>query len=197
MGRSLGAGGCALVIGDSLIQPGVFAGYRIIATGPLRAEFELTYRPVKYGEVNIVQTMHIALDAGTNLNRIAVLFQTDGSPAPLPFAAGIVKRKGVVLHADTAHCAASLWGMTTENPEQGFLGTGIVMEKGAFSSIRETPVHLLVAGSASAGQPVTYYAGAGWTRSGDFASDEDWLRYVKQFALKLRSRLAITLSALK
>jgi hypothetical protein len=48
---------------------------------------------------------------------------------------------------------------------------------------------------AEAGQPVSYYAGFGWDRSGDFANMADWDAYLQQFARRLRSPLKITISA--
>jgi pectinesterase len=193
VGRSLGAGACALISGDSLLQPGVFAGYRIIATGPLRAMFELSYNPVLLGTRKVTQKMRIAIDAGSNFNRIDVLFDAKG-PA-LPFAAGVVKRNGVTGHADSGSCAASLWGLTTERQEEGFLGTGIVMPKSICRGIRETPLHLLVLGVAEAGKRATYYAGAGWTKSGDFSTEDEWIRALRTCALKMESPLTLTVSA--
>jgi pectinesterase len=195
VGRTLGAGGCAPMMGDSLIQPGVFASHRIVATGPLRAQFELTYNPVRLGEQRITQKLRIAIDAGSNLNRIEVLFEAGGEAVEVPFAAGIVKRKGVTAHADTGSCAASLWGLTTDRLEEGFLGTGIVMASSAFRQVGETPVHLLLIGKATAGAPATYFAGAGWTRSGDFSTEEEWHRYLHEFGLKLQSPFRVTMTA--
>lgn len=194
VGRSLGAGACALISGDSLMQPGVFAGHRIIATGPLRAMFELSYNPVQYGTRKVRQKMRISIDAGANLNRIEVLFDADGLPAQVPFAAGIVKRKGVTPYADSGNCYASLWGLTTDRPEEEYLGTGVVMPGSTFRCIRETRDHVLLVGSATFGIPAIYYAGAGWTRSRDYETEKDWYSYLRDFSLKANSPLTISVS---
>ena len=38
------------------------------------------------------------------------------------------------------------------------------------------------------GQAIVYYAGAGWTRSGDFLDKKTWVRYVSESQAKLNSR---------
>jgi len=47
----------------------------------------------------------------------------------------------------------------------------------------------------SAGSDVTYYAGSGWDKSGDFKTVEDWDRYLDQAAQRIRSPLAVSLAA--
>ena len=47
----------------------------------------------------------------------------------------------------------------------------------------------------SAGSDVTYYAGSGWDKSGDFKTVEDWDRYLEQAVLRLRSPLAVSVAA--
>jgi pectinesterase len=194
VGRTLGAGGCALIEADTLKQPGVFDHYRVISSGPLRALFELSYQPVQIGRRKIAQTLRIALDAGKNLNRVDVLFRADGESATLPFAVGIVTRKGVKAYADTALGIAAFWGLTTDRTEDGSLGTGIVMDPSQRPAIREDPMHLLCVGKAPPGVAVRYYAGAGWTTSGDFASEREWQNYLREFALNLRSPLIVTIT---
>ena len=38
------------------------------------------------------------------------------------------------------------------------------------------------------GQPLSYYAGAGWSKSGDFLDKAAWVRYVSESHAKLNSR---------
>jgi hypothetical protein len=42
---------------------------------------------------------------------------------------------------------------------------------------------------------VTYYAGAGWDKSGDFPTAAAWEAYVDQAARRLASPVAVTLAA--
>ena len=92
--QSLGAGSCALYKGDSLFQPGVCETYKIFATGPIRAMFEMTYKPVQLNGNSISEKKRITLDAGSNLNKVEVTYTYNSSKGRLPFAAGLVKRSG-------------------------------------------------------------------------------------------------------
>ena len=56
-------------------------------------------------------------------------------------------------------------------------------------------LNYLVTAKVPAGSPAIYYAGFGWTKSGDFAGSADWERYVRQFAERLRAPLEISVSA--
>ncbi|MGD0337170.1 MAG: DUF4861 family protein [Bacteroidota bacterium] len=194
VGRTLGAGSCALYKNDSLYQPGVFASYRILATGPIRAMFEVTYKPVLFEGKSISEVKRFAIDAGVNLDKIEVTYRCDSSTETVPFAAGIVKRKGVISFTDKENRSVSLWGQTNDNIENGSLGTGIIMTKEAFSGIKEDKIHLLITGTVKLGKTATYYAGAGWTRSGDFNNSEDWNNYLKEFSQRVGSPLNITLA---
>lgn len=195
VGRSLGAGSCALWWRDSLYQPGVFAGYRIIAAGPLRAVFELTYSPVLYMGRGVREVKRITLDAGKNLNRVEVTYASDGENPPATFAAGIVKRSGTTTYSDKKGGWVSLWGLTTEKEESGYLGTGVVMPASILRGIKEDKTHVLMLGTAKLGSTVAYYAGAGWTRSGDFGSVGEWNKYLSEFALKAQTPLRVRVVA--
>jgi pectinesterase len=197
VGRSLGDGSCALIEGDSLYQPGVFESYNILATGPFRAMFEVTYKPVRFRNLDIRETKRITLDAGSNLNKIEVTYRCDSVQGDVPFAAGLVKRTGVKAYRNNDHCWVSLWGQTTEKEENGSLGTGIIVPKEPFDGIRENLIHLLVLGKAGLGKTIMYYAGAGWTRSGDFKNADEWNQYLTAYAQGIESPLKISLSAEK
>jgi pectinesterase len=127
VGQTLGAGSCAIFKNDSLFQPGVFATYKILAIGPLRAMFEVKYKPVRFDGKNILEVKRITLDAGSNLNKIEVTYTSDSLKDMIPFAVGIVKRKGGTSFTDKENRWVSLWGLTNEKEENGSLGTGIVM----------------------------------------------------------------------
>jgi pectinesterase len=192
VGRTLGAGGSALYSNGSLYQPGVFAASKILATGPLRTIFEVTYKPVKFNGRNISEVKRFTLDAGSNLNKIEVKYLSDSLNNAVPFAAGLVKRKDVTVYSDKMNRWISLWGLTNEKEENGSLGTGIVMSNKAFSGIHEDSVHVLFLGTAKIGIPSTYYTGAAWTRSGDFHNANEWNKYLEEFSLRLKSPLKIS-----
>ncbi len=193
VGKTLGAGGSALYSNGSLCQPGVFTKYKVLATGPLRAMFEVTYKPVKLNGTNISEIKRFTLDAGSNLNKIEATYLSASLINAVPFAAGLVKRKDVTMYSDKTNRWISLWGLTNEKEENGSLGTAIVAADGVFSGKLEDSVHVLLLGTAKMGIPLTYYTGAAWTRSGDFISAGEWNQYLEEFAMRLKSPLKVTL----
>jgi len=196
-GRSLGAGACALWVEGKVRQPGVFSRWETIASGPLRTEFALTYNPVEIAGVKFTETVRIALDAGENLNRVSVTFESPAGGEELQVACGLVKRALTAVSSDSVLCWMSLWGATNADPVNGSLGTGVVFPRSSFFRFADDTVHALLIGRAVAGKPMTYYAGAGWTRSGDFGSGADWNSYLARKAARIASPLAVACSRLR
>ncbi|MFH0990576.1 MAG: DUF4861 family protein [bacterium] len=195
VGKTLGAGSCALWENGKLIQPGVFSSYKIITTGPLKAIFELNYAPVEYKGMKVSEVERISLDAGSNLNTIEVLFTAEGKKRSLEFAAGVVKRLKTQSRINNSERWVSLWGPTNDKEENGSLGTAVLMPKPSMRSSMEDTVHVLLIGRATLGKPVVYYSGAGWTRSGDFKNAKDWEQYLTSFSQKVQKPLIIKVSA--
>ncbi len=194
VGKSLGAGSSGVWHNGGLCQPGLFSSHRIIATGPIRAMFELTYDSLIIGRKVMGERKTITLDAGQSLNRVEILYSGFPARDTITFVAGLVKRRNTRISADRQHGWIGLWGLTTDDTTNGSLGTGVVMPKAAFRGTLEEKDHYLISGFTLNNRPVTYYAGAGWTRSGEFATAEDWNAYLNGWALRLESPISITIS---
>jgi hypothetical protein len=190
VGRSLGAGSCGLLAGDSLLQPGLFTGHRVLATGPIRALFELRYDSAMAFGRSYQVIKRISLDAGNSLNRIEVVYTGLPATDPLILAAGIVRRPQVTASADPGSQWIALWGPTNADPVNGSLGTGIVFPRGGV--VRETDRHLMFTAPSRAGQPFVYYAGAAWTRAGDVLTGQAWESLLGSAVRRLGSPLVIT-----
>jgi unsaturated rhamnogalacturonyl hydrolase len=194
VGRTLGAGAAAIWNGDSLRQPGVFAFQRVIATGPIRAQFELTYNPVLVKGKPLMEVLRITLDAGTNLNRLDATFYGEGK-GPLNVMTGIVQRKGVVSQMSQKEGWCSLWGPVNENAENGELGSGIIVPKNALVSSWEDNVHDAFIAKTSVGTPLRYYSGASWSRMGDHKTADEWQTYLKEQVALLASPVTVTVTS--
>jgi hypothetical protein len=192
VGRTLGAGGCGLLRNGVLYQPGVFSSYTILARGPIRASFNVVYKSGRIDGVPYREVKTYSLDAGHNLNRIDVTFGGFGGNEPLAFLAGVVKRKGTVATTNREHGWVALWGPTNDNPVNELLGTGVVLSPGSFGTIREDSLHAAITGSVISGIPVTYYAGAAWTRSGDVGDARAWEQLLDSWSLRLRAPVKVT-----
>ena len=73
----------------------------------------------------------------------------------------------------------------------GSLGTAVIIPAGKFEGYAEDSLNLLALTKATSGVPVTYYVGAGWTRSGDFPTKESWEKYLLDFAKRQQSPITV------
>ncbi|MGA2624936.1 MAG: DUF4861 family protein [Bacteroidota bacterium] len=194
VGRSLGAGGCAPWKDGVIHQPGLFVKEQITATGPIRAMFTVWYEKDTVGGLSFKEEKTYTLDAGSNLDRIDVRYYDVRPDDRLQFAAGLVKRSKTTRYANEKECWLSLWGYINDDTVNGSLGIGVVLPKASFIEMNEDKVHYLIIGSTSPGNRFTYYAGAGWTRSGDFSSADDWNGYLARFAHRIAYPLRITVT---
>lgn len=192
VGKSLGCGSCGLWQNDSLRQPGNFLFYRTIANGPIRIAFEVSYPQWTVGGKRYLETKRISLDAGSNLNKIDVTYQSLHDGESLQIAAGIVKRKGVTAFHNEANGWISLWGPTNDDPVNESLGMGVVMMKKNLAFVREAKDHSFIIAETTTGATLTYYSGAAWTRQGDFSSSADWNGYLNMCSQWIASPLIVT-----
>ena len=195
VGESLGAGGTGIWRNDSLYRALNFKSWRIIANGPVRTIFELTYQPFNAGGLNVAEVKRIALDAGHNLNHVVSTFKSEGSATDIPWVSGIVKRAGVVGSESKANDWAWLaeWGpILPKDGGHGELGIGILLPRSEVADWKETSTHYLVLSHAKSGVPVDYYIGAGWTDSGDFRDVRDRWHYLDDQAQRIATPIVVT-----
>jgi pectinesterase len=188
VGKSLGCGGSALYLNDSLYQSGVYTKYKILENGPVRTKFVLAYKYDINGS-EITEKKIISIDADSYLNRIETSYSNipDGSM----FVAGIVKRDGVTARTDFNNLVISLWGDNTSKKSDGELGTGVIFENADFPNIVEDSKHLLITSYPKDGKVPVYYSGAGWSRQKDNFNNESWFEYLELFKVRLNNPLII------
>ena len=197
VGKSLGCGGTGIWFHDKVYQPGVFTSYRIVSTGPIRACFELYYDNWSVEGTPLREVKRITLDARQNLNCIELTFKGGWRDTSIALACGLVKRDRTEFYKSEDAGWMSLWGQTNDSPENGYLGTGVVFRPKAIAGWAQDSSQYIVLGEAKRGRTFTYYAGAGWTRSGDFTSVKDWNSYLDRFAAGLRSPLQVSITSKK
>ncbi len=76
VGETLGNGGTAGWAKDTIWRADNFKAWRVIATGPIRAVFELKYDPWNVGGTPVSEIKRIAIDAGSNLYKATSIFST-------------------------------------------------------------------------------------------------------------------------
>lgn len=194
VGPTLGNGGNAAWVDGRLYRAENFANHRIIADGPIRAIVELEYEPWDAGGRQVSQTRRITIDAGQNLYREDLTFDS-GDSGPIEFAIGFVKRPdGLVgsTSSDSGFAWVSVWGPVAPGAGgHGDLGGGLVSLVDAPLDYRELDDHYVAIFEASPGETVTNYIGAGWTASGQYRSVQDWWDYLDDLGARLVSPVRV------
>jgi len=197
VGASLGAGGDGIWRDGRLYRAENFRSWRILAAGPLRAIFELTYDPFDAGGLRVWETRRFVMDAGQNFFRVATTFHADSGRAPLTMAVGFVKHaEGQV--ASTSWAAGDRAWVGTWQPVEsangghGELGLGVLLDRASLVGLTETDDHVLALAVARPDEPAVRWVGAGWTASGDFSDVRSWWRALDLLAERLASPLRIT-----
>jgi hypothetical protein len=190
VGNSRGCGGIGVWEQDSLYVSKNFISYKTIATGPIRTIFELTYAPWSANGRIIHERKIISLDLGSNLSRFEVHIQSD---KPLPNIT-----TGITLHDQKGQVkldSLAGWVRYWEPIDDSELGTGIVMAPQQLIALKEyrTTVkdqsHVFVV--AKPEEIIVYYAGFGWTKSGQYTSAMEWDQYLTNFSKNIASPLVV------
>jgi unsaturated rhamnogalacturonyl hydrolase len=107
VGQSRGCGGSAILSGDKWYSAGNYATHKLLADGPIRASFELTY-DYALPSGKVVETKRFTLDAGSDMTRVESVFKTQDA-APLRVGVGIVRSdwKGRTKHAAAPYVLAA------------------------------------------------------------------------------------------
>lgn len=220
VGKSRGCGGLGIWDGKKLYTSSNYRNWRLITTGPIRSEFELTYDAWDVGNGRkISETKCYSIDAGSWFTKAQSTFASDpASAGPLMIGVGLVERacgtNGEELIAqDKTAGWMSYW--QPEDPPKGTIGVAIVLPKGsvqAFTNdapdLADSALHavvpqptvegappirnLLAISQAKVGKPFSYYFGACWDRSGDFTNHVQWEDYIRRFAERRDTPLKVT-----
>ena len=190
-GPNRGCGGAAIWSDGKLCASRCFKSWKILATGPIRFCFELTYAPWDANGKTVSEVKRISLDLGSNLNRFESRFDTGNQP----FTAAA----GLVIHTDASILAhednwATLWEKFSEGDGPGFIPVGLVWSTSSGGQFKKAEGHALVLTELKAGEPFVYYAGAGWSKGPDFPDAATWNAYIKSFAARLNSPLRVTIN---
>jgi hypothetical protein len=220
VGSSRGCGGVGVWDGKKLFVSSNYRNWRLITTGPIRSEFELTYDAWDAGNGRKVsETKRYSIDAGSWFTKAQSTFASDpASAGPLTIAIGLAERScgpdGKELIAqDKREGWMSYW--QPEDKPKGTMGVAIVLPKGSVKeftndnpAMPDSVLHavvpqptvegappirnLLAVTQVKAGKPFTYYFGACWDRSGDFTNHVAWENYVRRFAERRAAPLQVT-----
>jgi hypothetical protein len=192
VGKSRGCGGNGVWAGGKLYPSANFVDTRSLANGPIRVMFELTYPAWDAGGTRVTEVKRITLDAGQNLDRFESRF-TGVPAAPTAQAAGIKKHPDAAVAQDKARGLLRTWEPV--KTDGSHVGCAVLADPAQVQSFAEADGNLLMVTGVPSSGVVTYYAGAGWDKSGDFPTSATWEANVDQAARRLAAPVAITITA--
>jgi pectinesterase len=198
-GQSRGCGGTGIWDGQKLYVSKDYQTWKVLANGPIRAVFELTFAPWEANGMKVSEVKRFTVDAGHNLDEMESTFTVEGDAKNLTVAIGINKNsadKGEKGKAEQTKNPEGGWFTQWETEKtHGEIGEAIIVDPAALSGFVDDNYNHLVLVKAASGVPMYYYIGAGWTKSGDFSSQEDWNQYVAACAARAKSPVKVSCRA--
>jgi hypothetical protein len=191
-GTSRGCGGSGIWDNGKLVVSRNFIDSKVIANGPIRVIFELTYAPWVVNGRLISEVKRITLDAGQNFDRLESHYKSLPDK-PITYGIGIKNFGAASVQSNRQEGWLRTWE-PLQKGRAGNLGCAVLIDPGMLVDVTEAEGNCLVIAKAPADQPAVYYAGFGWDKSGDFANMADWDAYLRQFSQRLRAPLKISVS---
>jgi len=189
-GSTRGCGGNGVWANGQLYPSANFRNSRVLANGPIRLIFELTYPAWDAAGTRVTEIKRITLDAGQNFNHFESHYTTERA-ADLSSAAGIRKGKDTTASNSSESGILRSWESLDNH---GKLGCAIIADPALLTGFPEDSKNFLATMKIPENRLVSYYAGFGWSDAG-FATSEDWGRYVADFAQRVRAPLQVSVSA--
>jgi len=212
--RSRGCGGLGIWSGGKLYVSSNYRSARILTTGPIRSEFVLNYDAWDAAGRKVAETKHISIDAGSNMTRVESVFSSDDG-SPIQVGIGIAQRAGNGNSLSEDRNAGWMTYWQAPDRDRGEIACAVVLpangiqefvtENGTVAAVPQEeqlkpdseglpPVsNRLAITQVSVGKGLVYFIGAGWSKSGDFPSEDTWKAYVRQFAERRKEPLRVLL----
>ncbi len=188
VGNTLGCGGMAPFVNGKVVLPRNFKEWKVLANGPIRSVFELTYAAWKAGSETVSEKKRISIDLGSNLNKIECTYSSDDTQQ-LSVAAGIILRDSSNEKFTETKNITGYWLPADAN--NGMMGCGVVFGKGTQTDTTEADSHLLMIVNQPIQKPLIYYAGSCWNENKDFKTFEQWKQYLKNFKQRIDNPVII------
>jgi len=190
VGKSRGCGGLGIWSGGKLQVSKNFTGTRVLANGPIRLIFELTY--AAWGTARVTETKRVTLDAGTHFNKFESTFK--GGKGTPSFGIGIAKHPGGVVDVDDKAALMRVWEPLNEG-KSGNLGTAIVLPPGSQVEAQQTDLDFLLVTPSPKSGPLTYYVGTSWDRTSAAGGAANWTKEAQLLSSRIANPVQVQLAA--
>jgi Domain of unknown function (DUF4861) len=191
VGKSRGCGGLGIWADGKLHVSRNFTHSRVLANGPIRLVFELTYAPWDAGSARVAETKRMILDAGTQFNRVESTFT--GQKGTLAVGLGIAKHPGSAVKVDARGGVIRVWE-PLDGGKSGNLGCAIVVPGSARLAEHHGELDYVVVTGVPASGRLVYYAGSAWDRAGRIRDAGAWTSEVRALSSRLDTPVKVTLS---
>ncbi len=188
VGASRGIGGIAIKIDTTYYYSKNYTKWRTITTGPIRTSFYVEYADWNAGENTITESKIISLDYGNDFSK----FETSISGTKLISAGLTLHEKDGVVNSNMQQGWTSYWQPHADSE----IGTAIIAEKAYINSFEKYDTPIVDLSNAYANlnvidNKVTYYAGFGWKKRGEFKTQQEWEQHLNNFSKKINNPLSI------
>lgn len=189
-GKSRGAGGSGVWRDGRLFCARNFRASRVLAAGPVRLVFELTFEAWDAGGTKVSEVKRVTLDAGSRFNRFESFYSGD---APVAHAAGLKRAAGASLRVEKGAGTTRSWEPVKGG--NGNLGLALVVDPVSLADVVEADGNVLAVGKPSTARPAVHWSGSAWDLSGEVKSVGEWDLAIAEFVERLRSPLEVGLVA--
>ncbi|WP_281336493.1 DUF4861 family protein [Flavobacterium eburneipallidum] len=189
VGLTLGAGNMAPFINDTIRYSGNYQQWKILDNGPLRTSFQLSYNSWNAGGIKTSATKTIAIDAGSQLNRVENVY-TFNDTKPMPVVVGIIKRpENGVISLNEQQKIMGYWEPTLG--KNGTTAVGVVLTT-PVSKMSVDATQLLAKTTVQSNEPIVYFTGAAWDKAGKITNSKEWFDYLNNFNEQIKNPLVVT-----
>jgi len=190
-GSTRGCGGNGLWAQDRLYPSANFRDSRVLANGPIRLIFRLSYPAWDAGGTRVSEVKRITLDAGQNFDHFESHYKVESGNGTPDGAIGIRKGKDATSSDSRENGILRSW--ETFPDDHGQLGCAVIVDPANLIAFTQDAKNFLALVKMPADHVISYYAGFGWSQSG-FPTAADWETYVSDYAERLKSPVIITVA---
>ncbi len=188
VGRTLGAGGSALLIDSTLVFPQVnYRSADILRHTADEFTFVLHYPGWKFGaNQEVWLDKQITIKAGSNFCKVIDYY--NGYFDEVTVAAGIALHDGAEAFSDTLSNGVSLianWEYPSADnvtPEYGMIGTSVFSQEADSVIINGPGNNAVITKNVAPDEPFVYYIGSCWSL-GNVSDKESWISLVRESAI--------------
>ena len=187
--HTVGCGGVALLLNDSLYVGNHYDNWEILEEGPLRTIFCLTYDSFPVGDTYLRETLRVTVCAGSVVNKAEVLFE-GADINDLQVAAGIYLHNGEgVIKNDVTNrwIAYAEDAVSDAGVPVGQNYVGVIMPQSQGAKVLSNS---LIVYQPTSVDGITYYFGGGWSQW-HFPTDHSWFEAIEQASIVIDNPLVV------